>query len=608
MDESSGNRADSHGSYTLTDATTTGSATGKINLAASFDGSTNELTNSSTDLSLATYGSFTMQFWVYVAVDQTSGIIRRYSGTAVNAEFNLYWQNSSRKFQFRVYDNVPSSFSYAFAETPTGLALNTWHHVLVWYDSTTLKCYIRLNNGTVYESSALSVGARGGGTAPTSIGLSTFGGSFLNGRIDEVGLWKRLLDGTEQTNLYNGGNGIPYPLIPAVNVTVPASRTTSFVRSRSQPVSTGSTVLARRTTSFAWSRPQVVYLGDSITIAHSRTLINNPTRSQRISTGSTVRASRTTSLALSRPQSVSIGVSVPASRTTSFVAVRPQKVLLSVDAIARRATTFLIARSQTVQIRQEVFLNQSRTVLFNAIPRPQALSLGATIKASRSPAFAFSRSPFIKLGDDVAVSSSRTTSFLISRSPVVSAGVTVPASRTIILQTARQAATSISVTVRPAPSVSLAIPRTPTVNAVQNVLIRTRATILNAPGASIVSAGVTINPRRNLANLTAREQKALTGAGLPGERTLSLVISRSPAVDTQTNVGQGAAVSFLISRRQVVPNETVLQRRTVLWSLPVSPAIRGMAVPGPYDLAAGKVFQPGAQVAGIEFDQSEEIQ
>ncbi len=36
---------------------------------------------------------------------------------------------------------------------------------------------------------------------------------YLNGALDEIGLWTRVLTSTEVTQLYNGGAGLAYPLV-----------------------------------------------------------------------------------------------------------------------------------------------------------------------------------------------------------------------------------------------------------------------------------------------------------------------------------------------------------------------------------------------------------
>src|SRR4029077_17083863 len=87
----------------------------------------------------------------------------------------------------------------------------SWFHVVCWHDSVANQIGISVNGSdpdiggapasgpTSFPADAFWLGQKGNNT------------QYWDGRIDEVGFWKRLLTSTERFNLYNLGNGFAYP-------------------------------------------------------------------------------------------------------------------------------------------------------------------------------------------------------------------------------------------------------------------------------------------------------------------------------------------------------------------------------------------------------------
>ncbi len=83
-----------------------------------------------------------------------------------------------------------------------------WYTVTAWHNAAANTLNIQLDNGTV-QSVSYSGGALD--TAqPMSVGAFANGVYVLDGRIDELALYKRVLTATERTWLYNAGRGRTY--------------------------------------------------------------------------------------------------------------------------------------------------------------------------------------------------------------------------------------------------------------------------------------------------------------------------------------------------------------------------------------------------------------
>ena len=81
--------------------------------------------------------------------------------------------------------------------------------VIAWHDATADTVNISINNGSTV-SAAYTFGSANGSSA-FELGRRTGGASYLNGALDEMGIWKRVLTAAERTRLYNNGAGVTYP-------------------------------------------------------------------------------------------------------------------------------------------------------------------------------------------------------------------------------------------------------------------------------------------------------------------------------------------------------------------------------------------------------------
>ena len=209
LDEASGTRVDSVTSSAndLTDNNTVTQNPGKISNAAQFTAANLEFLSRADNASLSTGDiDFTLAGWVYL---DSLGAFRVAVGKRENATNREYWfeVNNSDQMRFIVSSNGALQDGVVTASSVT-LSTGTWYFVVAWHDSVANTVNIQVNNGTAH-SAAFSLGVFDGGSRfAIGVGESS---NYWNGRIDEVGFWKRVLTAAERTNLYNAGTGVTYP-------------------------------------------------------------------------------------------------------------------------------------------------------------------------------------------------------------------------------------------------------------------------------------------------------------------------------------------------------------------------------------------------------------
>lgn len=208
LDEASGNRVSQVNSHTLTDNDAVGAAAGKLNNAASF--SEDYLSRANASLGgLNPNGNvdFTISLWFRYVGDATFTLISVNDGASEGYQL---WVDSG-------YPKWVVSGGTSLAYTGDPLSDGTWYHVLVERDAAESKIRIRINNGTAEELtqpggfSASSADLRVGADWNSGAGPSL----TLEGLMDEIGVWSRLLTGPEQATLYGGGTPPAYPFASA---------------------------------------------------------------------------------------------------------------------------------------------------------------------------------------------------------------------------------------------------------------------------------------------------------------------------------------------------------------------------------------------------------
>lgn len=213
LEEASGVRVDQVGTNDLTDNASVGQAAGKIGQAAAFARASSQFLSRASNASLVMSSDFTIASWVYLTGVPAAGleysIVTKDSGAV--AEYLFECNYSSAAFWRMV---IWAGGVAKVRESSSAPVAATWTFVVGWYDSAAQTVNIQVNDGTV-DSAATGAAALTTGTGTFEIGgRNGVPAAYHDGRVDETGLWNRVLTAGERTMLYNGGAGITYPFFP----------------------------------------------------------------------------------------------------------------------------------------------------------------------------------------------------------------------------------------------------------------------------------------------------------------------------------------------------------------------------------------------------------
>jgi hypothetical protein len=218
-DEASGNLLDAHGSNPfVTSANDPGSTTGKINGGRDLEIDTANsyfTINDNADVSLGADVAFTWQLW-HKAESFNGGdglFLTKFKTSPASGndcEYRVRWDGANSRFAFDIGNG--SSNASVGATSHGSFSTGTWYHILAWHDPVANTINIQINGGSV-DSTSWS-----GGTQDTNgplyintqtnvLGSNVFS---MDGVVDEIGFWKRVLTSGERTSLYNSGNGLAY--------------------------------------------------------------------------------------------------------------------------------------------------------------------------------------------------------------------------------------------------------------------------------------------------------------------------------------------------------------------------------------------------------------
>jgi hypothetical protein len=201
LDEASGNAIDAHGTNDLTETDgTIGSAAGKLGNARDFEAADTEYFNKADNADLST-GDIDFTFAGWVQLESTGAAQAVFSKWPFANEYFLRYDGS--RFVWLVGSGS------ATANNLGAPSSGVWYFFVAWHDSVNNIVGIQINNGTA-DTTSYSSGVTDAG-AEFALGGKVDGGpEYLDGLLDSVSFWKRVLTADEKTELYNGGTGLDY--------------------------------------------------------------------------------------------------------------------------------------------------------------------------------------------------------------------------------------------------------------------------------------------------------------------------------------------------------------------------------------------------------------
>lgn len=213
LDETSGTRNDSNLANDLSDNNTVSYTTGKVSNAADFTAANFEYLNVASNITLTTGDiDFTYVCWVNLKNKNFLDyqiILSKRNGATNEREITVDFDRVADRFRVSISSNGTSSTTVS-ANNFGSPNINTWYFLMVWYDSGADTINISINNGV--PNSAMHSGGAYVGTAQFCLGAgNATADTFLDGYLDEVGFWKRLLTPDEKVKLYQSFQAITYP-------------------------------------------------------------------------------------------------------------------------------------------------------------------------------------------------------------------------------------------------------------------------------------------------------------------------------------------------------------------------------------------------------------
>ena len=215
LDEASGDAVDAHGSNDLTNVSSATYGAAKINNGVILNGSDQYLTIADGAQSgLDITGNLTLAFWInFSSYNGSTGYMPLGKADFVAADTRAYYIefniSGSNKFDFEAGDGSSSVRQGVSWSPSTGV----WYHLAVVYTTAagSVKFYVDgVQQGATQTGFPTSI-ANTSAAFQIGAGLDGAQSYFINGMIDEVGVWARALSGAEITALYNSGAGLAYP-------------------------------------------------------------------------------------------------------------------------------------------------------------------------------------------------------------------------------------------------------------------------------------------------------------------------------------------------------------------------------------------------------------
>lgn len=201
---------DSFGGQTLTNNGGVTFTAGKINNAATFDGVNDYLSRADNAAlsfdGMSEVGTICGWFKVPVMPVGAGPIIAKLSA-AGNREYEIAILGSGLTSNLAFFASTNGTALTSVGTANNSIFANVWYFFVAWLDGS--KIYLELNSSGSIATTAF-VGSIFNGNSEFRIGSEQESGTFLNGQVDAVRFYKRVLTATERSTIYNNGIGREY--------------------------------------------------------------------------------------------------------------------------------------------------------------------------------------------------------------------------------------------------------------------------------------------------------------------------------------------------------------------------------------------------------------
>ena len=163
-----------------------------------------------------------MLIGLYISINETLNIYtgdlqeivckRSYYATATT-DFPFALAVSTDGTTYSTFVDSGNDYSADLSTSKAGYSASAWHHVVVSYDSNTLKLYV---DGNQANSASGSVTLSNNTGRAYTIGRAAYeqagqaGKTGFNGQIDDVRIYNYALTATQVKNVYNGGAAVKF--------------------------------------------------------------------------------------------------------------------------------------------------------------------------------------------------------------------------------------------------------------------------------------------------------------------------------------------------------------------------------------------------------------
>ena len=210
LDESSGNALDAEGSNDLTvTGATQNDSEAIINTSYSFDGVNDFLVDTTASGLPTTVGSISA--WV------------RHDGSISQSEDSIIEMGNGGTTRILLRTKDADNIALFIDGTEAAIkenviTSNTWFHVVVTWD-TVNDLFVMYIDGSDVSATTLATG-NPATVDEINIGSDHSDNQLWGGKLDEIGIWTKILTSSEVTSLYNSGNGLAYPFLEGTSMQI----------------------------------------------------------------------------------------------------------------------------------------------------------------------------------------------------------------------------------------------------------------------------------------------------------------------------------------------------------------------------------------------------